>query len=84
MAWEYSDKTKQLFQDALTHKEGTHLGEIKNADAIGEDGSIVCGDAMKLFFNVAKDKDDPTKDQIIEIKYQTFGCTSAIASSEAL
>jgi NifU-like protein len=84
MAWEYSDKTKSLFMDAMNGKPGTHLGEIENADAVGVDGSIVCGDALKLFFNVEKDNENPLNDKIIEIKYQTFGCTSAIASSEAL
>ncbi len=83
MAWEYSDKTKQLFMEAMTSKPGSHLGEIKDADAEGVNGSLVCGDALKLFFNVDKNE-DPTKDRITEIRYQTFGCTSAIASSEAL
>ncbi len=84
MAWEYSNKTKQLFHDAMMHKPGTHLGEIENPDGVGEDGSIVCGDAMKLFFKVKRDEENPLNDKIIEIKYLTFGCTSAIASSEAL
>lgn len=84
MAWEYSEKTRQLFQDALTGKAGTHMGEIKDADAIGIDGSIVCGDAMKIYFNVDKNESDPRQDSINKIKYQTFGCTSAIAASEAL
>ncbi len=84
MAWEYTDKTKQLFMDALTNKPGTHLGEIENPDAVGEDGSIVCGDAMKIFLKIDKHPTDPYKDKITQVKYQTFGCTSAIASSEAL
>jgi len=83
MAWEYSDKTKQLFADAMTGKAGTHLGIIENADGEGLEGSIVCGDAMKITFKVEKNN-DPTKDIICDIRYQTFGCTSAIASSEAL
>ena len=83
MAWEYSEKTKQLFLDAMNQRPGTHLGELPNADAVGEDGSIVCGDAMKLYFNVHKNE-NPLLDRISEIRYQTFGCTSAIASSEAL
>lgn len=84
MAWEYSEKTKQLFLDAVAGKPGTHLGEIENPDGIGEHGSIACGDALKFTFRVEKNDEDPTKDRIIETKYLTFGCTSAIAASEAL
>jgi NifU-like protein len=84
MGWEYSEKTKQLFMDAVHGKPGTHLGEIENPDGIGEHGSIACGDAMRFTFRVARHPKDPSKDVITEAKYLTFGCTSAIASSEAL
>ena len=83
MAWEYSDKTMQLFMDAIHGREGTHVGEIENPDGIGEHGSIACGDSMRFTFRCEKN-DDPTKDRIVEAKFLTFGCTSAIASSEAL
>lgn len=84
MAWEYSEKTKQLFMDAVHGKPGTHLGEITDPDGIGEHGSIACGDAMKFMFRVERNDADPLKDVIVEAKYLTFGCTSAIAASEAL
>ncbi len=84
MSWEYSEKTKQLFMDAVHGKPGTHLGEIENADGVGEHGSIACGDAMRFSFRVKRHPVDPTKDIITEAKYLTFGCTSAIAASEAL
>jgi len=84
MGWEYSDKTKQLFMDAVHGKPGTHLGEIENPDGMGEHGSIVCGDAMRFTFRVKRHPTDPIQDTITEAKYLTFGCTSAIASSEAL
>jgi NifU-like protein len=84
MAWEYSEKTKQLFMDAVQGKPGTHLGEIENADGVGEHGSIACGDAMRFTFRVKRHPTDATKDVITEAKYLTFGCTSAIAASEAL
>jgi NifU-like protein len=84
MGWEYSEKTKQLFMDAVQGKPGTHLGEIENPDGIGEHGSIACGDAMRFMFRVRRHPGDPTQDVITEAKYLTFGCTSAIASSEAL
>jgi NifU-like protein len=84
MAWEYSEKTKKLFMDAVQGKPGTHLGEIDNPDGLGEHGSIACGDALRFTFRVKRHPTDPTKDVIVEARYLTFGCTSAIASSEAL
>jgi NifU-like protein len=84
MAWEYSEKTKQLFMDAVHGKPGTHLGEIENPDGFGEHGSISCGDAMRFTFRVERHPTDPTQDVIVSARYLTFGCTSAIASSEAL
>ena len=84
MAWEYSEKTKQLFMDAVHGKPGTHLGEIEDPDGFGEHGSISCGDSMRFTFRVERDPDDPTKDVITDARYLTFGCTSAIAPSEAL
>ena len=83
MAWEYSEKTKRIFMDAVQGKPGTHLGEIDDADGVGQHGSIVCGDALKFTFRVRKN-DNPLNDIITEAKYLTFGCTSAIAASEAL
>ena len=84
MAWEYSEKTKQLFMDAVHGKPGTHLGEIENPDGFGEHGSIACGDAMRFTFQVRRHPTDPTQDVITAARYLTFGCTSAIAASEAL
>ena len=84
MAWEYSEKTKQLFMDAVHGKPGTHLGEIEDPDGFGEHGSIACGDSMRFTFRVERHATDPTKDVITDARYLTFGCTSAIAASEAL
>jgi len=84
MAWEYSERTMQLFMDAVHGKPGTHMGEIENPDGFGEHGSIVCGDALRFTFRVRRDPQDPLKDTITEARYLTFGCTSAIAASEAL
>lgn len=71
--WEYTDKVKDLF----LHPK--NVGEIKNPDAAGEVGSIICGDALKLTLSV-----DKKTNKITDAKFQTFGCASAIASSSAL
>ena len=84
MAWEYSKKTMELFTAAVQGKPGTHIGEVSDPDGVGEHGSIACGDALKFTFKVERNENDPLKDKIVEAKYLTFGCTSAIAASEAL
>jgi len=71
--WEYTEKVKEFF---LKPK---NIGEIENPDAVGDVGSIVCGDALRLTLRIDKE----TK-KIIDAKFQTFGCASAIASSSAL
>ena len=74
----------ELFTAAVQGKPGTHIGAVSDPDGIGEHGSIACGDALKFSFKVERNENDPTQDKIIEAKYLTFGCTSAIAASEAL
>lgn len=70
--WEYTDEVKEHF---LNPK---NVGEIENADAVGEVGSLACGDALKLTLKI-----DDTE-TIVDAKFKTFGCASAIASSSAL
>lgn len=84
MTWEYSEKTKQLFMDAVHGVAGTHMGEIADPDGFGEHGSIACGDALRFTFRCERHPSDPLHDRIVEARYLTFGCTSAIAASEAL
>lgn len=70
--WEYTDKVREYF---LNPK---NVGEIADADAVGEVGSLACGDALKLYIKV------DANERIVDAKFQTFGCASAIASSSAL
>jgi NifU-like protein len=84
MPWKYSEKVLQLFKDAVEGKPGTHMGAIDQPDGFGEHGSIVCGDALRFSFRATKDPVDPLRDEISQARFLTFGCTSAIASSEAL
>lgn len=51
-----------------------NVGEIEDADAIGEAGSAQCGDAMTLYLKIDEGK-------IVDAKFKTFGCGAAIASS---
>lgn len=54
-----------------------NVGEIENADGVGEVGNPACGDMMRLYLKVAEGK-------IVEAKFRTFGCGAAIASSSML
>ena len=59
----------------LKHFKSPHnLGKIKNADGVGEVGNLACGDVMKLYIKVEDNK-------IIDVKFQTYGCAAAIATS---
>lgn len=59
----------------LAHFRKPHnLGKIKNADGVGEVGNLSCGDVMKLYIKVADNK-------ISDVKFETYGCAAAIATS---
>jgi NifU-like protein len=70
--WEYTDKVKDHFFNPH------NVGEIEDADGVGEVGSLACGDALKLTFKLDKNG------KIKEAKFKTFGCASAIATSSVL
>ena len=59
-----------------------NYGKIKNPDGVGKVGNLICGDVMWLYIKVAKNKNK--KDIIKDIKFETFGCVAAIATSSAI
>jgi NifU-like protein len=70
--WEYTDKVQQHF----LHPQ--NVGEIENPSGTGDVGSLACGDALKLTLKI------DVNDIIVDAKFKTFGCASAIASSSVL
>ena len=69
--WDYSEKVLDHYRNPR------NVGKIYNADLIGEAGSLACGDSLKLYLKLDGDK-------IVDAKFQTFGCGSAVASSSIL
>lgn len=64
----YTDKVIECFQ----HPK--NVGEIENADGVGEVGSPACGDIMKMYLKIENDI-------IVDVKFKTFGCGAAVATS---
>ncbi|PIE32086.1 Fe-S cluster assembly protein NifU [candidate division KSB3 bacterium] len=70
--WDYTDKVREYFLNPR------NVGAIEDATAVAEVGSLACGDALKIYLKLDDDE------KIIDAKFETFGCGSAIASSSAL
>jgi nitrogen fixation NifU-like protein len=64
----YTDKVMDHFQNPR------NVGEINDANGVGEVGNAVCGDIMKIFLKVEGGR-------ILDVKFKTFGCGAAIATS---
>lgn len=74
-------------KEVMKHfKKPTNVGKIENADGVGKVGNVVCGDVMYLYIKVKKNKEgtDSMKDLISDIKFETFGCIAAIATSSMI
>ena len=65
----YSEKVMDHFANPR------NVGEIENADAVGEVGNATCGDIMKMYLKISDDG------VIEDVKFKTFGCGAAIATS---
>lgn len=71
MAGPYSAKVMEHFMNPR------NVGEIENADGVGEVGNPACGDMMRLYLKVEDGR-------VTDAKFRTFGCGAAIASSSML
>lgn len=71
MSLDYSKETKEHFFNPK------NIGEIKNPDSIGKVGNPVCGDVMEIFLKI-------NNNIIKDIKFRTFGCMAAIATSSMI
>ena len=70
--WDYNPKVMEYF----LHPR--NAGEIENPDGVGEEGSLACGDMLKLTFKL------DISGRIADAKFKTFGCASAIASASIM
>lgn len=70
--WNYTETVLDHFRNPR------NVGRVENPDGVGEVGSLACGDALTLTFKLDENR------RIADVKFQTFGCASAIASSSAL
>ena len=72
----YSQKVMEHFQNPR------NMGEMENPDGVGKVGNPVCGDVMVIYIKVEKDKSGT--ERISDIKFKTFGCAAAIATSSMI
>jgi nitrogen fixation NifU-like protein len=71
MSGMYSEKVMEHFRSPR------NMGEIKDADGVGTVGNPICGDLMTIYIKIKNDK-------ITDVKFKTFGCAAAIATSSMI
>jgi len=59
-----------------------NMGKIKNPDGVGKVGNLVCGDVLWLYIKVGKDKKG--REIIKDVKFETYGCVAALATSSVI
>ena len=69
--WDYTEEVMDHYRNPR------NVGTLEDADMIGEAGSLACGDSLKLFIKLDGNK-------VVDAKFQTFGCGSAVAASSIL
>ena len=70
-------------QKVLEHFRNPHnFGSMENPTVVGQVGNLACGDVMKLYLKIAKNKQN--QDFIADIKFETLGCAAAIATSSVV
>jgi nitrogen fixation NifU-like protein len=81
----------QYGDEVMDHfKNPRNMGEIKNADGVGEVGNLKCGDVMRVFIKIktrklkAKSEKLKVEEYISDIKFKTLGCAAAIAASSMM
>lgn len=77
-------KSQSLYtKEVMKHFKKPHnMGKIKNPDGVGKVGNPLCGDTMWLYIKVKKGREG--KLRIKDVKFQTFGCVAAIATSSKI
>lgn len=77
------EKSGPYTEMVIRHFKKPHnYGKMENPSGIGKVGNIVCGDVMWLYIKVGKDKKG--KEIIKDIKFETFGCVAALATSSVI
>ncbi len=67
----------------IEHFKNPHnYGRMKNPDGVGKVGNVVCGDVLWLYIKIGKDKKG--REIIKDIKFETFGCVAALATSSVI
>ena len=72
----YAEKVMSIF------KNPKNMGKMQNPDGVGKVGNTLCGDVMKIYIKVKKDKKG--REVISDISCETFGCVAAIVTSSVL